>query len=261
MSAPPPLLLFVPGLACRLAIRPDLAKNISDLIEQGSFAPLFPVFPALPAAILETLRTGRWPGEHGVLHGPPNLAGVRLLDSFALACRERGPRDPALAEAFRALDAEIGAMAASRDGNVVILSDGSLGPAAVSIDIDAALRERFGGAVESRTEEQVSFIRTARIVETARFVQSLDRGIRVLCTAAERAAYRIDHPNAGDVVAVAPANRRFGTPGPRATRGQLPIHPDDYGVLISSRPLAWAQGRRFLLATEAGQRLAAKEVP
>lgn len=259
MSAPAPLLLFVPGLACRLAIRPDLAKNLSTLIEQGTFTPLFPGFPALPAPILTTLRTGRWPGEHGVLHGPAEPAGFCVLSSFELACRERDPRDPSLAESFRALDAEIGSLADAHEGNVIVLSDGALWPAAASIDIDAALRDRFGEAVESRTEEQVSFIRTASISETARFIQSLDRGVRVLCSVAERAAYRIDHPNAGDLIAIAPPNRRFGTSGPRVTRGQLPLQIEDYGVLISSQPLAWAEGRRFLLATEAGRGLMAEE--
>jgi hypothetical protein len=255
----PPIFLYVPGLACRMAIRPDLAKNLSNLIERGSFVPLFPVFPALPAPMLATLRTGRWPGEHGVLLGPAvdadADAGVRALDSFDRACRERGPADPALAEAFRALDDEIGALAEGCGDDVVIVSDGALSPAAASIDIDAALRDRFGDRAAPRTEEQVSFIRTPLVSDVALFVQSLDRGMRVLSTAAERAVYRIDHPNAGDVVAIAPPNRRFGSAGPRGTRGHLPFRPDDYGVLVSSKPLPWADGRRFLLAVEAARAL------
>ncbi len=247
----PPLLLYVPGLAHRLAIRPDLTKHLSNLIERGAFAPVFPVFPALPGPMLATLRTGAWPESHGVVVGSAD--GVpgpefQVLDGFDRVARERGPADPGLADAFRALDARIGELAAGRD-EVLVVSDGAVSPASASIDIEAALREKFGPDVTARAEEQVCVLRTARLREAAAFVRTLAKGIRVLCGAQELSLYRVRHANAGDAIVLAPPHKRFGSPGPRGTRGQLPSDPGDYGVLVSTRHGSFS--KRFLLAVEA----------
>ncbi|HLG42104.1 MAG TPA: alkaline phosphatase family protein [Planctomycetota bacterium] len=247
----PPLLLYVPGLAHRLAIRPDLAKHLSNLIERGVFAPVFPVFPALPGPMLATLRTGEWPESHGVIVGSANGASgpeFQVLDDFDRVARERGPADPGLGDAFRALDARIGNLAGSSD-DVVVVSDGAVSPAPVSIDIGGALRERFGADVTAEAEEQVCVLRTARLREVADFVRTLAKGIRVLCGARDFTLYRVRHANAGDAIALAPPHKRFGSPGPRGTRGQLPLDPGDYGVFISTRH--GSLSKRFMLAVEA----------
>jgi len=247
----PPLLLYVPGLAHRLAIRPDLAKHLSNLIERGTFAPLFPVFPALPGPMLATLRTGTWPESHGVIIGSADGvtgAEFQVLDDFDRVARERGPADPGLLDAFRALDAQIGELAGGRD-DVVVVSDGAVTPASASIDIEGALCEKFGAEVTARAEEQVCVLRTARLREAAAFARTLVKGIRVLCGARDLSLYRVRHAHAGDAILLAPPYKRFGSSGPRGTRGQLPLDPDDYGVIISTR--TGSVSKRFLLAVEA----------
>lgn len=265
------LVLYVSGLSHRFAVRPDIAEHLSRLIEHGSLAPLFPVFPVLPRPMQATFLTGRYPEGHGILGGragtfpdprtalgctrarlelrgwgapppcepsvgdPPDHVDALFLhlDSIDREAARRGPAHPSMQEVLREVDRRIGELsraARDRGAAIFVLSDGAPQPAETSLDI-ADLTDS-----PADVEEQICHIRCGRdrVQEVARRIRARAPQVRILCTPQEKRLYRIDHPDAGDVVLIAPPSTRFGPAGPRATRGRLPADPDDLGIFVTT---------------------------
>ena len=61
------IVINVAGLSPALVKRGDLLPNISSIIADGSYLPLYPVFPAVTCTVQATLTTGTYPSEHGIV--------------------------------------------------------------------------------------------------------------------------------------------------------------------------------------------------
>lgn len=61
------LVINCAALSPKLALRSDLAKNISAIIEKGGYLPLNPVFPAVTIPVQASITTGAYPDEHGMV--------------------------------------------------------------------------------------------------------------------------------------------------------------------------------------------------
>src|SRR5262249_48709037 len=141
-----------------------------------------------------------------------------------------GPSHPAIAGDLRAIDALCGELiaAARRDGTrIVVLSEYGITPVTGAIHVNRALRN--AGLIEVRTElgrelldagpseafavadHQVAHIyvrRSERIGEVQALIAALPGVERVLDAEGKRAT-GLDHPRAGELVAIARADRWF----------------------------------------------------
>jgi hypothetical protein len=266
------LLVCVDGLTNGWAKRPDVAAQISNLMELGGYVPVFPEFPALAVPSQACLLTGRRAARHGVLRstdpfdtvspyerlsydrilaGDLPAAGWISIPSPADELRRAGPRHPSAAEFVRRVDARIGELAASarRSGaGTVVVSASPVYPAAAAIDLSPAL-----AGVEVHVDQQVAHVYGPpdRIREIARAVRSIDRGVKVLSSAEDRSLYHIDHERAAPLVLIAPLNKHFGAASVGGAQGHLPLMMDDYGVLVADIPLPGIQRRPFIALTQA----------
>lgn len=211
-----PFVLYVPALANGLAKRPDLAANISNTMEVGTYVPLFPEFPVLTS-------------RHEALFKPDETL-TRLRDTLARV----GPKDPAAFEEFRAVDAVIGerVAAAKKQGKeTVIVSDGAMYPVMSVISLP----------FEAKIEGQIAYVEKADPLQ----VKAIDRGIKVILNPPEKAVYHVDYPG---MILVAPPGKSFQPA--KGAQGHLPLQIDDYGVFVASFPIPSIQRRPFIRATE-----------
>jgi hypothetical protein len=218
--------VYVPGLANGLAKRPDLAANISNTMEVGTYVPVFPEFPVLPS-------TGRR------LLGPECIVITSLWET-AVA---KGPKDPATIEAFRAVDAQIGDLV-KQGGDVYVVSDSAVFPVMAVIDIRPRL-----APLEAKIEHQIAFVACGP-QDVARVAQAADKGVKVIADPVTKAAYHYEGEGA---VLVAPIGKSFDAT--KGAQGHLPMQIDDYGVLVSNVPLPAFQRRPFVRLTEVARHL------
>jgi hypothetical protein len=165
-----PFVLFVPGLANGLAKRPDLAANISNIMEMGTYVPLFPEFAR----------------DHAELFKPDETI-PRLRDSLI----KIGPKDPAAFEEFKAVDAMIGERAKGRD--IVIVSDSAVFPVMASIELPFPDAKICG---------QIAYVPQPDPLKA----KTVDKGIKVLVNPPEKSLYHIDYPG---MVLIAPMQKSF----------------------------------------------------
>jgi predicted AlkP superfamily pyrophosphatase or phosphodiesterase len=128
-----------------------------------------------------------------------------------------GPDDPRIAKSLTEVDAVAGDLIADaeRDGaRVIVLSEYGIGRVSTPIHINRALRE--AGLLKVREEDggeilEVAHIYVAdpaRIDEVRRMVAAL-RGVERVLDRGEQDALAIDHPRAGELVAIARADAWF----------------------------------------------------
>lgn len=190
----------------------------------------FPLFKFWgPAAGIES---SRWIGQ-AALHvwrtRKPTLALV-YLPHLDYDLQRFGPEDPRLAGALRDVDAVAGELieAARRDGAAIMaLSEYGITRVAGAVHVNRALRkagllavrdERIGETLDPGGSEafavadhQVAHVyvrRPERVAEVAALLRGLD-GVEAVWGAGEKRAHGLDHPRAGELVAVSRADRWF----------------------------------------------------
>lgn len=210
---------------------PDLYTQPAGLRDElqaklGQF-PLFKFWG--PAAGIES---SRWIADcalHMLERRRPSLALV-YLPHLDYGLQRLGPNHPAIPAAVQAVDAlcgELIALAQQQDMAVLVLSEYGITPVSGSVPINRLLRQ--AGWLQVRQElgrelldcgasrafavadHQIAhvYVREDGLIEEVRALLAGQPGIETVLAGPDKAAAGLDHPNAGELVAVSRADRWF----------------------------------------------------
>ena len=210
----------------------DIYTHPSDLRTRltGALGRPFPFFNFWGPK--SNIESSRWIAEASALvdewHNPSLL--LVYLPHLDYNLQRLGPNDPAIRADVRAIDAVCGTLIATlkaRGRRVIVVSEYGIVPVSRPVHLNVMLRERGllavrdelgtdafdAGASEAFAvaDHQVAHVHVrnpARLDEVRALVQALP-GVERVYAGAERAAIGLDHPRAGDLVAIAAPDAWF----------------------------------------------------